>query len=393
MKPGTLSVIIPNYNHAALIPQALTAVLEQSCRPSEVIVIDDGSNDNSVEVIESFARRDPIVRLVCNERNLGIMKSVARGVEVSAGEFLFFHAADDYVLPGFFEKSLSLLEKHPAAGLSFAFHSTVDGLTGEVSANANDLSQEACYFSPQQLAAKLRNGIPGHTALIRRTAFTEAGGYLSELRWHCDWFNSLVVAFRHGVCFIPECLSLIRVMPTSYSAEGARDAAVQLEVLANLLRHLISPTYRDVLALFQCSRIMQGIGINLAHAALQAGLQHEPDVTALIATLRSEHLVALEHSADPEIHQFGVRAIARAMQGAKGGLEESLTALYCMNHETSMRVEDLESQLRELQSFAAAVRRSAPFEFRRRVAATVRRLTSLVTRPNEPHFTSRQHQN
>ena len=62
-----LSVIVPNYNHAQYLPEAVNAILNQSCRPMEVIVIDDCSTDNSVEVIEAFIRQDPIIRLYRNE--------------------------------------------------------------------------------------------------------------------------------------------------------------------------------------------------------------------------------------------------------------------------------------------------------------------------------------
>src|SRR5262249_1546333 len=126
MPLGTLSVIMPNYNHARLIPRALTAVLEQSHRPTEVIVLDDGSTDNSMEVIESFAQRDALVRLIRHERNQGIMAAIARGFEVSRGDYVFFPAADDYILPGHFEKSLRMLAEHPEAGLSFTNFAALD---------------------------------------------------------------------------------------------------------------------------------------------------------------------------------------------------------------------------------------------------------------------------
>lgn len=74
-----LSVVVPNYNHAQYLPEALNAILNQSCRPMEVIVIDDCSTDNSVEVIEAFIRMDPIIRLYRNERNRGVNFSMNRG--------------------------------------------------------------------------------------------------------------------------------------------------------------------------------------------------------------------------------------------------------------------------------------------------------------------------
>ena len=169
MPLGTLSVIMPNYNHARFIPLSLGAVLEQSCRPLEVVVVDDCSTDNSVEVIESFVRRDPIVKLVRNERNLGFMETVTRHTQSLRGEYMFIPSADDFILPGFFEKSLRLLAEHPDAGLSFAFGSQFDGATGKVRPQATDLSSEPCYLPP----GKWRRDIADVSRATRRSSSHE----------------------------------------------------------------------------------------------------------------------------------------------------------------------------------------------------------------------------
>ena len=221
MPLGTLSVIMPNYNHANFISRALTAILEQSHRPTEVLVIDDGSTDNSVEVIESFVRQDPIVKLMRNERNLGILATVARGVEADMrGDYVYFPAADDFILPGFFEKSLRMLAANPDAGLSFAFGSQFDGATGKVAAPGDRPQFRAVLSAAREVATRYRGCIPGHTAIIKHKKFVEAGSYRAELKGACDMFVNHVLAYRYGACFLPECLSLWRDMPTSYSVQG-----------------------------------------------------------------------------------------------------------------------------------------------------------------------------
>ena len=116
MSLPTVSVILPNYNHAHYLPQCLNAMLDQSVKPTEIIVIDDASTDNSIEVISDFVRRDPVVKLIQNEKNIGNMPSNFKGLEQATCDYLLLAAADDYLLPGFFEKSLKLLSKYPAAG-------------------------------------------------------------------------------------------------------------------------------------------------------------------------------------------------------------------------------------------------------------------------------------
>src|SRR4030095_15000486 len=104
MRPmPTLSVVVPNYNHAKYLEFSLPAILKQSHRPLEVIVLDDASKDNSVEVIRRFAAQDPIVRLVQNEKNLTVVPNLNKGVELARGDYVFIVSADREALPGIFE--------------------------------------------------------------------------------------------------------------------------------------------------------------------------------------------------------------------------------------------------------------------------------------------------
>ena len=117
--PGSLSIIMCNYNHAHCIGRALEAILTQSLRPMEVIVVDDGSTDNSVAVIEQIAKRDSIIRFICNGKNRGVMFSLARALEVACGAYVYFGSADDQILPGFFEKAMEMAKVYPQAGIIF----------------------------------------------------------------------------------------------------------------------------------------------------------------------------------------------------------------------------------------------------------------------------------
>ena len=69
MSPPTLSVIISNYNDAEFLPQFLQSVVDQSIQPDEIIIIDDASTDNSVEILEEFAQKHPIVKFIRNTTN------------------------------------------------------------------------------------------------------------------------------------------------------------------------------------------------------------------------------------------------------------------------------------------------------------------------------------
>jgi glycosyltransferase involved in cell wall biosynthesis len=305
MKDATLSVVMPNYNHAQYIPRALGALLEQSVRPDEILVVDDASTDDSVEVIEAIARANPLVRLVRNDRNRGFTYFATEAVEQTSGDYLFFAGADDYVLPGFVEKSMAVLAQYPHAGISCGFCSTFDGITGEVQDGALPWADHPVHLPPDELAGKIgRYCIPAHNAVIKRACYQEAGGHPPDLKWLSDWFLNLVVAFRHGLCFIPEPLALFRTLPTSYSGAGLRDRARMTEVLNCLFDLLRSPAYRDLLPRFHQSGTLGLFGAHLLVAAASRPDGWGNHVLPLINCFHATEYQAMLDDEDPRVREL-----------------------------------------------------------------------------------------
>lgn len=249
LEQPTLSVVMPNYNHARFLPEALRAILAQSYRPLEVIVIDDGSTDNSVEVIEDFAHEDPLVRLYRNDQNRGPLFSGNRGLEMASGEYVYGAAADDKVLPGFFEKSMSLLARYPQAGLCSTLSRLIDE-TGKDKGIVQTpiISKQEFFLSPEEALQTLRqhgSWTMGNTSIYRRQALIEAGGFIPELGPFCDGFIQQVIALRYGACFIPEPLAAWRRMETGYASTTGANTERSLEIRQHAGR-LMRSTYSDL---------------------------------------------------------------------------------------------------------------------------------------------------
>ena len=168
MSKATLSVVMSSYNYGSYIGAALEAILSQSFRPSEVIIVDDASTDNSIEVIDQFIRRDPVVKLVRNEKNMGVFFTGNLGISLATGDYLYGAAADDKVLPSFFEKSITLLEQHPQAGLCSTDMAYIDRQghrTGEY--HAADFNH-AAGLSPSSYEPRAARAAPAPTTAACR---------------------------------------------------------------------------------------------------------------------------------------------------------------------------------------------------------------------------------
>ena len=125
----SVTVAVPNYNYAAYLAERLGSVFDQTHPIEEILVLDDASTDNSVEVIEQFAEdRKRDLTLIINETNSGsVFKQWARAVEAARGEYVWLAEADDAADPRFLAQILALMKQDSAIQFGFCDSQSVDG--------------------------------------------------------------------------------------------------------------------------------------------------------------------------------------------------------------------------------------------------------------------------
>jgi glycosyltransferase involved in cell wall biosynthesis len=300
----TVSVLLPNYNHGEYLAEALGAIAGQTARPTEVLVGDDASTDDSVRIAEDFAARDPLIRVVRNQTNMGALATIERLLEMSSGDYFISVAADDRMHPRLLERSLELLARHPEAGFSSA-------LSRRIAPDGSDLgmfptpvvADEPRYLPPAEIESLLPRDIGwfvmGNTVLWRRDAYLAAGGLHPELGSLSDYFLTMVLGLRHGACFVPEALADWRLMPTGMAATSGADPE-RLRALQETAVRLMTSDYSADFppGYAQEWGRWQGVSYALAglerrrHATLESVSQRRP---ALARPLRAAF--AVEHAA------------------------------------------------------------------------------------------------
>jgi glycosyltransferase involved in cell wall biosynthesis len=246
---GLVSILLPNRNHEHYLPRALDAILAQTWDKLELIVIDDASTDCSRELVSDYARRDRRVRLLPLEQHHGIGAAVNAGLAVANGEYIHTAAADDYIAPVLLEHCAREMARFPGAGLCFSDPTEFHEKGQRSFTFPLYLSERPQYFEPRVLAGLLARNyfhISANTGVYRTQAFRDAGGYIPDLKWHSDWFVTLVVALRHGACYLPEQLTQMTIRDDSYSARSLRGRTAQRPLLEKILRLLSQPQYADV---------------------------------------------------------------------------------------------------------------------------------------------------
>jgi glycosyltransferase involved in cell wall biosynthesis len=173
-----ISVIIPVYNGAAWLAEALDSVIRQSHRPLEIIVVDDGSTDNTVQVVNTFSAGCNLSWRYVYQENQGPAAARNRGLAMAEGEFVAFQDADDVWMDDKLSQQLALLKQYPLA-------KTVLGQTQWVQLDANGrlVSMPGALRSPRLLPHL-------HAALFRQEIFKQVGLLDETLRCgeDLDWY-------------------------------------------------------------------------------------------------------------------------------------------------------------------------------------------------------------
>lgn len=176
MNSPKVSVVIPAYNQADYLGQAIQSVINQTYQDWELIVVDDGSTDNTAKVLSRFS--DARISYIY-QANKGLPGARNTGIELSSGEYLAFLDSDDYYHPEKLATQVAHLARHPELGLSYASRIDVDQ-----HGNPLWLLRAPLYTSMQELVLDFPFTI--NDLLMRREWALKVGGFSDEFKLHSE---------------------------------------------------------------------------------------------------------------------------------------------------------------------------------------------------------------
>ena len=259
---SALTVIIPNYNHAKYLPECLESIVSQSFCPDAIIVVDDKSTDHSVEIVQEFQKKYPMIKLIENERNQGVILTANQTVFSVETEYVMFCTADDLIFPQFFELSMQVLKAQPAIGLCCSdaceFYDRKPYHFKKISLSPIPLQMQP--NESMKLFSQTSFWIPSHSTIYRTKCFIECGMLNENLKYLCDWYLNCRIASQYPIAYIPHCSSAVRLLPSSYARVLRRDPKERTKIFDDLL-DLISK--ESLTTFFQRSGLLGQVGVHM----------------------------------------------------------------------------------------------------------------------------------
>jgi glycosyltransferase involved in cell wall biosynthesis len=205
MNQPLVSVIIPNYNYANYLREAIESVLSQTYTNIEIIVVDDGSKDNSAEVLQEFGDKITVIF----QQNAGVSVARNNGVANSKGEFIAFLDADDVWLAEKIEKQVKLFSADEMLGLVHVGVQDIDANGNNLDIHLDGLSGEVSHEILLLERAVVLGG--GSGLMITKKSFDEVGGFDLRLSTSADWDLFYQISSLYQVGFIEEILLKYRI--------------------------------------------------------------------------------------------------------------------------------------------------------------------------------------
>ena len=208
---SSVSVVIPAFNVAPWLRQTVNSVLAQTHQPAEVIIVDDGSSDETPEVAKSFGSSVTYIR----QANAGVGAARNTGFRHSSGNYIAFVDADDLWLPDKLERQIDLLDSNPHLGWVYCDAFVVDSTDTKVLDRIGRTAELPEGDIVRDLL--LRNFIACPTPVIRRALFEKLGGFNEDraITVAADWDMWLRLAVAADVGCVRAVLARVRSHPQS----------------------------------------------------------------------------------------------------------------------------------------------------------------------------------
>ena len=256
-----VSVCIPAYNSSVYIKRTMESVLEQNYKNIELVVIDDQSKDNTVEIVESV--KDPRVRLVKNEKNLGMTGNWNKCLAEARGDYIKLICADDVLYKDSIEKELGALLAHPEVTLVMSDTALIDEngkRTGCFKRYPKSGLLDGKKVAKRALIFKSFFGAPCNT-LFPRSSYEKAGGFDPKFPFILDFDMWIRMACLGKIFVIHEELNGFRVRNDSKTGNLIND---DRKTYNNEHRMLLKK--HNALGIVHLNRFELGVSMLIRHA-------------------------------------------------------------------------------------------------------------------------------
>ena len=242
-----VSIITASYNYAQYIRDAIESVIGQTFQDWEMLIIDDGSTDNSAEIIDEYIKKDNRIRLYShlNNKNKGLIETLKLGISQAKGEYIVFLESDDYIEKDYLQKKLETFEKYSDAG--FVYNDV------EILGSKLTLPKKIYFWTIRHYWKNhnyphhiyewmyLKNFVPTFSCVMLKKELLEDINWNTPVESCIDWWLWTQISQKTKFCYLPDKLTYWRLHLDSYIKQSKKEDRKKMPTYHTLLYSMLPP--------------------------------------------------------------------------------------------------------------------------------------------------------
>ena len=261
----TVSILIPNYNHALFLQQRIESVLNQTYQDFELIILDDCSTDHSKTIIESYRNNPKVSQIIYNQQNSGsVFKQWRKGIELAKGDYVWIAESDDYAAVDFLQETVEQLQKDHSLGMVFTLTKAINDKGEQINntwdAKENSIKKLASFgnvinkenaplFLVSHMIVENASSVLFRKSQLLALDLDE----LSHYKNTGDRFTYLGIALQSNIRYIPQKLNFMRLHEHNTTKKNVENGNIhkdRLRVVNYYFDRLEHSPYKKELAVF-----------------------------------------------------------------------------------------------------------------------------------------------
>lgn len=237
-KKKTCAAIILNYNHGQYISNTLDCICNQAIPFDEILVIDDCSSDNSIDIINEFSLKHKNFSFIKNKENLGVIKNLNNATNLINSDYIYYVSSDDYYSKNITTIFKNSITKYPNIAM-------ISGNVNRKEINSDKISKLRLPFSSKisvvcpnlyrKTAKKMAVTFFGGGNIIRKDLILGQGLFEDKLKWYADWYLYQMIGFNEKVSITRNIFMTHVICKNSYSSNSF-NWNEQKEILFNFFK-------------------------------------------------------------------------------------------------------------------------------------------------------------
>jgi hypothetical protein len=268
-----VSVVMSVYNGEAYLADALDSILNQSVRDFELIVVDDGSTDDTADILAQYRQTDDRINVHTHSSNLGIVASANDGCRLATGEYVARMDADDLCSPNRFERQLNYLSRHAEVGVLGTWFRVIDN-----AGRPTEIQRPPILPGVIGWTLLFANCFCNSSVMMRRAVVEQAGFYHSEAMYGAEDYDLFVRLSRvTRLANLPEILCTYRFWPGNIST---RRGELKESIIGKIVQDAVSDLLETPLSV-ECAVYLRGL-TGVEHGKLPGDLTAIRETAAVL---------------------------------------------------------------------------------------------------------------